>query len=61
MNTIIRILRLILNGWSVRFSYFKKFPAKNGNTVSTLCDTIESAEETDRRLAPATTMTGTED
>ena len=43
-----RIVRLLLNGWSVRFSYVKKFPANKGNTVSTLCYTIASAELHDR-------------
>ena len=52
LRTLCRLLSMLRKGWKIRFSYTKKHPGTTpGVFITTLCDTIASAEETDRRIA----------
>lgn len=51
IRNIGRIIALLRKGWKIRFAYTKKFPgSKPGVTITPLCDTLDSAEETERRM-----------
>jgi hypothetical protein len=51
MKNLIRTLRLLRAGWRIRFAYVKKYRISKNTTVTAVCYSLQSAEESDGRMA----------
>lgn len=53
LRNIARFISLLREGWNVRFCFTKRFKVSETVTVTTTCDTLDSAENSERMMAPA--------